>query len=170
MMNLNISYINFTHLSLPEKLKVLEWRNRSCIREKMANASIISEEEHLNFCDSLLCRQDLKMFQVRCNGEGVGVISLKHIDLIKKSAEVGNYYIKSGIIPSKCAFYADHLFSKLGLSELTCYVKKNNLKALMFNLVKLHGIYQHEDDKYVYIKFLVSPQPIKAGVSLEINL
>ncbi len=169
-MDLTITYTNFIFLTEEELLEILEWRNRPKIRENMTNSELISKEEHLRFCSSLHNRKDLKMYKVSCNGSGAGVISIKNIDLMQKTAEVGNYYIEQGIIPSKCALYADLLFAKLGIAELSCFVKKDNPKALMFNLVKLHGSYQREDDKYIYIKFKVQPQLIEDGIELEFRL
>lgn len=84
-----ISLVNFTDLSLDEKVMVLEWRNHESIRKWMFNQEEIALNNHLNYIDDLATKEDRIYFLVKVNNEPIGVIDFTNINLIQ--ADIGLY-------------------------------------------------------------------------------
>lgn len=151
---IKISFINFVHLSNDELKMVYEWRNLDYIRNNMTNSSCFSFKEHLEFCKSLKHRNDKLYFLVKYDEIPCGVYDLIDIDYSNCTAECGYYIIKEynsyAFIISKIA---NVISEKLGKLELRVKVKKNNIKALLYNLLKLKAVYEREDDEYFYLRY-----------------
>ncbi len=164
-------FINFTLLSDPELINILHWRNEESIRSKMTNSDIISPEDHLKYCHSLKHNKNTMMFRVDCNDEPCGVITLKKINRLKREAEVGTYYFKSGIVASKCNSLALALYQALGIDTLYSYIKKTNTQAILFNLLKCKCKFIREDDQYLYSETKTFYDPkIYEGIELKLLL
>lgn len=151
--NISIKFISFTKLTKEELLQILKWRNSDNIRQEMTHQNIISQDEHLNFCQKLKDRKDCIMCRIDWNNEPYGVITVSKIDNLKHSAEIGTYFIKHDLnIPAICMVYAGYLYQKLKLKEINFYTKKSNVKAVMFNLLKQGGKIIKEDEEYIFFR------------------
>lgn len=84
-----VRLLNFTDLTLDEKKMVLAWRNAESIRKWMFTQEEITLENHLNYIDSLLNRQDRRYFLVKQNDKAIGVIDFTNIH--DNQADIGLY-------------------------------------------------------------------------------
>lgn len=163
-----ICFRNFTTLNKSALLEILSWRNSEHIRSRMMETSEISAEEHLNFCASLKNRSDMRMYRVDCNGKPCGVLTIKKIDLIHHCAETGAYYIEGQNIPAKVTYHAAELYRSLGIKEVHSYIKKSNLQAVLFDLLKTNAVMTGEDDNFVYVKFTIGDKVQESSVKVRI--
>jgi UDP-4-amino-4,6-dideoxy-N-acetyl-beta-L-altrosamine N-acetyltransferase len=87
------SYKNFIHLTTEEKNNVLLWRNNAVIRRFMYNSDEITIENHYQFLDSLIDRDDCCYWLVFKKSIPMGVMYLTCIVKKESCAELGYYLI-----------------------------------------------------------------------------
>jgi len=123
--------INFTQLSLDEKMMILEWRNDKSVKKWMYNRNNITLEDHLQYIDSLNSRDDRIYFLVKNETAYLGVVDLTEIKG-EESAELGIYINPKlrgyGILlMSKIIEYS---FQELKIKILYANVYEKNTKAI----------------------------------------
>ena len=149
-----ISFVNFVHLSEEELRIVHYWRNLDYIRIWMDNSDPISIEEHLAFCSSLKTREDKKYFMIFVDNCPCGVYDLTNIDYKSATAEVGIYIINEfSHYSSAISLMVNGIINHLGIKKLLANVKKDNERALVYNIIKLKAHILGEDEKKVYIYY-----------------
>lgn len=105
------SYIalDFCNLEYKDSMNVLAYRNHPSIRKQMYSNSIINEESHINFLQSLLYSKHSRYFLIKDSQSlqtiqghttnDIGVISFSRINLKHKNAYLGIY--KNPILSQK---------------------------------------------------------------------
>lgn len=153
-----IRFINFTKLKQDKLLQVLQMRNSPEVRQFMTNDAVISEKAHLAFCATLKERADCLYLLVEFDQVPCGAVTIKKINLTEHSAEIGKYIIKKyAHYSADIALALDLLFEKMEIENCYCYVRKDNLQALLHNIMKLHAqIIGEEQDNY-QLKFSKMP-------------
>ncbi len=148
----SLKFVNFTNLNSSELLEILEKRNSKEIRSKMVNDKIISEREHLSFCNSLKNDNSKLYFKVLLDDVFVGVMDFNNIDYSNHTYEPGSYFFceNNREIATHAASAICYLNLKLKLYHPIIYVKKSNIKAIIFNSMKLKNRIVREDDEYLY--------------------
>ena len=149
-----LSFTNYTKLTKDLLLKILKMRNDPNIRMKMTEQHEISEEEHLKFCASLKERKDCLYLLISYDHIPCGTVTIKKIDLKKQSAELGIYVIKEFAHYSQDFSLAlEIIYKKLNILHCYCYVRKENMQALLYNLLKLKAEIIGEDTENIKLKF-----------------
>lgn len=128
---LKFKLINFTQLSLDEKMMILEWRNDKSVNKWMYNRHYITLKDHLQYIDSLNSRDDRIYFLVKNETTYLGVVDLTEIKS-KASAELGIYTNPKVrgygvLLMNKILEYS---FQELGLKILYANVYEKNTKAI----------------------------------------
>jgi len=82
---------NFTVLTRNEKQLVFKWRNHKNIRQWMYKKDKISQNEHEDYIESLMHREDREYFLVKQNKKNIGVVDLTNMNKVKKVGELGIY-------------------------------------------------------------------------------
>ena len=160
-----LSIIDFSYLDKKQLLEILALRNSDYVREKMASSD-----------ESLKQRKDVLFCGVYLENKLVGVIDLKEIDLNSKSYESGCYFCKDSKNITYFANLAAFIIAnEIGLTKATCYVKKDNIQAVLFNTMKLRYKTTKETDVFYYFeKDLATPKNsidnLKAKISSSYEL
>lgn len=133
----DIKLINFTNLSVNEKIMILEWRNCPNIRQWMYNQNSISIEEHERFIENLKIINNKLYMLVKLNGKYIGVIDFTNIT--NESSHIGIYSnpnLKGNgtLLLNEIIKYG---FTILNTQTLIAEVFKSNTKA--YNLYKKHN-------------------------------
>ena len=155
-----LSIVDFSYLDKTQLLEILALRNSDYVRDKMASSDEILEDSHLSFCESLKQRKDVLFCGVYLEDKLVGVIDLKEIDFNSKSYESGCYFCKNSKNLTYFSNLAAFIIAKeIGLTKATCYVKKDNIQAVLFNTMKLRYKTTKETDEYYFFeKDLATPK------------
>jgi len=130
--NFDLKVKDLKKLSRQKIIEVLEARNHPEVRANMFNKNIISLEEHLAFIENLLADTTSRHFFVSQDEKFVGVVNLRDIDWMNKSASFGiyaNLLNKVDMAGEKLMVAADFLIKKMGLSLITLMVESKNHKA-----------------------------------------
>ena len=171
-----LSIVDFSYLDKTQLLEILSLRNSDYVRNRMATSDEILEDTHLLFCKNLKQRTDALFCGVYLEDKLVGVIDLKGIDLKSKSYESGCYFCKNSKNITYFANLAAFIIAKdIGLTKATCYVKKDNIQAVLFNTMKLRYRTTKETDEFYYFeKDLDTPknsiENLKAKISSSFEL
>lgn len=151
-MKTNLSFISFNYLSDSVLLEILEHRNAKEIREQMRNTEIISKEEHFNFCKSLHNNNKLFYYAVFHDDKLIGVIDGIILDEVSRTFMSGCYFFdESSIVRTHACVASTYIWYKKNLLYSKVIVKKNNIKALMFNTLKLGYKIEGEDNEYYHL-------------------
>lgn len=151
-MKTNLSFISFNYLSDSVLLEILEHRNAKEIREQMRNTEIISKEEHFNFCKSLHNNNKLFYYAVFHDDKLIGVIDGIILDEVSRTFMSGCYFFdESSIVRTHACVASAYIWYKKNLLYSKVIVKKNNIKALMFNTLKLGYKIEGEDNEYYHL-------------------
>ena len=151
-MKTTLSFINFNHLSEDILLEILEHRNSKEIREQMRNTEIISKDEHLNFCKNLHSNHKLLYYAVFNDNKLIGVIDGVILDEVSRTFMPGCYFFdESSIVRTHACIAASYIWNKKNLLHSKVIVKKNNTKALMFNILKFGYKIDGEDNEYYHL-------------------
>jgi len=141
-------------LDKDSQIEILNWRNDERIRKWMDNTTIISNEDHLNFCNNLSYAQDKIYMRVDYKDIPVGIINLTKIDLRKKRVELGlyKYPLRQTNVSGKDLMNILHKVSQyLGIVTLYLKVKSSNKRAItLYNKLKYELIDTYND--YYYMK------------------
>jgi len=130
--NFDLKVKDLKKLSRQKIIEVLEARNHPEVRANMFNKNIISLEEHLAFIENLLADTTSRHFFVSQDEKFVGVVNLRDIDWMNKSASFGiyaNLLNKVDMAGEKLMVAADFVIKKMGLSLITLMVESKNHKA-----------------------------------------
>ena len=171
-----LSIVDFSYLDKTKLLEILALRNSDYVREKMASSEEILEDTHLLFCETLKQRTDVLFCGVYLENKLVGVIDLKEIDLNSKSYESGCYFCKDSKNITYFAILAAFIIAnEIGLTKATCYVKKDNIQAVLFNTMKLRYKTTKETDVFYYFEKDLATQKtsfdnLKAKISSSYEL
>jgi len=128
---------NFIDLSELDLLEILEWRNEEQTRRWMKNSQIISEADHLHYCENLKNTHSVGHWVVKFEKNGIGVISLNSIDYNERFCEWG-FYLNPKYFLSDAALRifnaAEQLFFEdFDLMKLIGAVKVLNRSAILLN-------------------------------------
>ena len=166
-----LSIIDFSYLDRKSLLEILALRNSDYVREKMSSSNEILEDDHLLFCENLKQRADALFCGVYLEDKIVGVIDLKSIDLNSKTYESGCYFCKDSKNLTYFANLAAFVIAKeIGLTKATCYVKKDNIQAVLFNTMKLrYKTTKQTDDFYFFEKDLDTPKTSFDNLKMKIS-
>lgn len=134
----NVELLNYVGLSKKELLKTLEWRNNVNIRSKMFNSNIITENDHLNFVESLKQLNERTYWLCRHKGRDIGVIYLYNWN--KQSVWWG-YFSNPEFLTSSYGVLMEQVvmelvFNKLNYKELLCESLRTNTSVL-----KIHKLF-----------------------------
>lgn len=119
------TYINFALLSRDELLEVLVWRNHPNVRKYLNNTDVISEEEHLIFCENLKNTSEKYYWLVKKGDRPIGVLNIIRVNHKNETCESGFY-----LVP-------DLLGSGEGLFVMC------NYKTFLLSELKFKGVYGH---------------------------
>lgn len=151
---ITISYVNFTHLGRDELEMIHRWRNLPYIRKYMDNSREFSLEEHLKFCESLKSRTDKMYFLVKVDGVPCGVVNRVDIDMKTRTSGSGIYVIEEYQRLSYAVSRGSAVINRyLGLERILGHCKKANDKAVLFNVMKLKGKIEGEDEECLYFSY-----------------
>jgi len=128
----NISLINFTDLTMEEKLMVLSWRNDASVKKWMYNNKEILVEDHLSFIDTLKNKKNTLYFIVKENEKYLGVIDFIDIE-IGSFATMGIYINPKlkGLGSLLMKVIIDFSFHSLNVKKIYSEVFEDNRKAFM---------------------------------------
>lgn len=135
---MSLIFRNINDLDFETQMKVREWRNEESIRKNMYDDSIISEENHRKWLNSLKNNTNRFVFVIYFEGREIGVISIDNIDYINKKCEWAFYIFDAnlrgkGIGKRLEISMIDYIFNVLKMEKLNCAVLSNNL-----NVVEMH--------------------------------
>lgn len=151
-MKTSLSFINFNYLSEEVLLAILDHRNAKEIREQMRNTEIISKEEHLNFCKKLHNNNKLFYYAVFHEDKLIGVSDCIILDEVSRTFMSGCYFFdNSSIVRTHACIAARYIWEKKNLLHHKVIVRKNNIKALIFDTLKLGYKIDSEDNEYYYL-------------------
>lgn len=125
-------FINYTHLTLEQKLEVLGCRNDESVRRWMCNTGVIEESSHLAYIEGLKERDDAFYWAVYRDGVFCGGVSL--VDLKDSTADEGIFLNPAmtgrglGTEISRASFKL--YFDIIGLNSIYSLVDENNTAAL----------------------------------------
>ncbi len=146
-----IIFVNFTKLNCQELEMIYKWRTSDSISKYMETSADFTLDSHLKFCESLKQCEDKRYYLVKLNDVPFGVFDFVKIDLEKKNAEVGIYTIEEyRKFTPLISYYQLFIGLKLGLKSTNFYVKKDNIKAVLYNTVKLKHKIKSEDEQNYY--------------------
>ena len=128
----------------------------SKINVKRLKEKIGEENVHIGCVGA--CRKDRLYYLVKLNDVPFGVFDYTDIDDKEHIAEAGIYvienYRKYTRIVSACEFLVAY---RHGIKKIKMHVKKDNVKAVLYNLVKVKNKLLGEDDSYVYFESVYLP-------------
>lgn len=129
-----ISLTDFTRLDSENATRVLGWRNHEQVRRWMLRDSLITEEEHQCFLDSLRQDPGRRYYLVELRGEPIGVVDFYAINPIEKSCFFG-YYLRPDKIGSSLGvalefIAAEHSLVGMDLNRLFAETMPNNTPAM----------------------------------------
>lgn len=167
-MKTNLSFINFNYLSDSVLLEILEHRNAKEIREQMRNTEIISKDEHLNFCKSLHNNNKLFYYAVFHDDKLIGVIDGIILDEVSRTFMPGCYFFdESSIVRTHACVASAYIWDKKNLLYSKIIVRKNNIKALIFNILKLGYKIDGEDDEYYHLSIKLNKNENSTNTKLK---
>ncbi len=167
-MKTNLSFINFNYLSDSVLLEILEHRNAKEIREQMRNTEIISKEEHFNFCKSLHNNNKLFYYAVFHDDKLIGVIDCVLLDEVSRTFMPGCYFFdESSIVRTHACIASEYIWNKKNLLHPKLIVRKNNIKALMFETLKLGYEIDGEDNEYYHLSTKIDNNSESANKKLK---
>ena len=122
--------------STEDRLRILEIRNQSGVRNKMHTSHQITEEEHFDWIERLKTANHTRFFVVYSEGAIIGGISLNAISIENKRADWG-FYLDEAMqgrgFGSALAFkFLDYVFSE-DFEKLNCEVLEFNTASLAFH-------------------------------------
>lgn len=130
-------FVNFSQLNNMDVNRIRVWRNDISIRKFMYNSNIISEEEHLNFIQSLATRKDKAYWLVYLNDCPLGVVGIVDINYEKKCGEIGYYLLPDEQESGKGLDFLfsiyNFMFNSIGCSYLVGRTEIHNINALALN-------------------------------------
>ncbi|MCF6331167.1 MAG: UDP-4-amino-4,6-dideoxy-N-acetyl-beta-L-altrosamine N-acetyltransferase [Sulfurimonas sp.] len=111
---------------------VLSWRNDKNIRKWMLTQDIITQENHLNYIESLSSKKNKIYFLVKRNSNPIGVIDLTNINYDDKNAEIGLYTNPAlkGIGSFLMQEIINYGFNVLNMKTLISKVFSENYRAI----------------------------------------
>lgn len=127
-----VTIIPFYELKIEDKILVLKWRNDINVRQWMYNSSLISEEEHFHFIDSLYLSEEKQYFLVVLDCEKIGVIYFSDISFKNNYCEFGLYSNPNikGVGSILLENVINYVFNNLKLKRIVAEVFVNNVKAI----------------------------------------
>ncbi|ACZ18880.1 GCN5-related N-acetyltransferase [Thermanaerovibrio acidaminovorans DSM 6589] len=129
-------------LSEPREVQflVLRWRNSDHVRHQMLNSSIITEEEHARWLDSLSGEPKRQVVRVaHLDGVPFGVVTLKDLDRESLRCDWGMYigereYLGRGLAKRMLFHLMDWAFDEEGLERMYTSVVGSNVGAISMYL------------------------------------
>lgn len=158
---------NFTLLSEPELLMILERRNHPEVRKWMINPDPIPREEHLRYCASLAERPDVLQLLVEFDGQPACVLSYKASDASWQEIKDCGIY---AFDPEPCSSFVlseivgCQLVGQRATKTIKISVRNDNEVAIFANQY-YHGFQiTHKDDELTYMeaKVMVAPSALLA--------
>ena len=132
------TYINFTLLSSEELLEILEWRNHPNVRKHLNTTNVISEEEHLIFCESLKNTSEKYYWMVKKGDRPIGVLNIIHVNYEDETCESGFYLIPNLVGSGEGLFamcnYKTFLLSELKFKGVYGHNYYDNMSALVITM------------------------------------
>lgn len=131
-----VELLNFTELKKGDALYVLKMRNHPEIKKWMYNQEDITEEQHLNFLETLITDNTKHYFLVKKTDTIMGSVNFVKIDYLEKTADFGLYanplegITGAGRMLEEAAVY--YARDKLKLAALNLEVFANNKRAISF--------------------------------------
>ena len=157
------SAFDFCNLSHKDSMNILTYRNHPFVRERMYGSSVISEQSHINFLQSLPYDEHARYFLVKdteslqtIDGNtthDIGVISFSRINLKHKNAYLGIY---------KNPFLAKHKTKRYGhiLMQMIQHIAfcHYNLYMLYLEVVatNTHALNFYEKEGFSYLGTLAN--------------
>ena len=116
---------------------ILNWRNKSYIRNNMLNKHIISWEEHYKWFKKLENRKDQEVLLFILNGQNIGLVSFTNIDFENKHCSWG-FYIGEEMAPKGAgtlmAYNAlNYAFDKYSFHKINSQVLSFNVASLKYH-------------------------------------
>ena len=126
-------------------------------KELGIDKSEFSAAEEFEFVQEWCKKKNSESFEIRCDNEFAGLISLSHIDLVNKSARVG-YLVGSRFRNKGIASKAFEALLKIakskGIFEVQSDIDKDNEYSLRI-WDKYDPVIEEKDEKLYTIKFMI---------------
>lgn len=144
---MNLIFKNYIYLDNKESVDILNLRNEDFVREQMTNSDPISIDDHKNFINILKSDNNKQYYAVYNNNSLIGSLNVVY----KDELFWGLYFKDISSMQKSISTYIflDYIFNNFN-HTLHAYVKKNNEKALKFNIGFGFKIYS-QDGKYYYL-------------------
>ena len=129
---------NITTVEQKLQLEALKWRNYIDIRKHMYTDSIISEQEHLTWINSLITNKSKKVYIAYKNKEAIGAVSISNIDKLHKKANWA-FFLNPKFLNAKGLgalmeyHFLNFVFNNFDIEKLNCEVLETNP-----SVIKLH--------------------------------
>ncbi len=153
---------NFTLLSEPELLMILERRNHPEVRKWMINPDPIPREDHLRYCASLAERPDVLQLLVKFDGQPACVLSYKASDASWQEIKDGGIY---AFDPEPCSSFVlseivgCQLVGQRAIKTIKILVRNDNEVAIFANQY-YHGFHTTaQDDQFTYMEAITNEDP-----------
>lgn len=131
----NLEFVDILNVNDKLKYKVRCWRNKERIRKFMLTQHVISKEEHFDWIQNLMQKNDRKFWIVFANDVSIGSVYLHKINYNQLNAEWGFYigedaYIGKGL--SKRILYKllQYFFEVMKFEVLFTKALSDNIIAL----------------------------------------
>lgn len=114
---------------------VRQWRNQTNVSQFMEFQATISPSEQLTWFKNIT---NAYYFIILSDNTPVGLIDVKKIDNVKKTAETGLFignqaFVGSGVTLGASILLLDFAFNTLLLDNVTAKINNNNQAALQYN-------------------------------------
>ncbi len=172
----SFKYINYTQLSLEQKIKVLNSRNKPIVRQKMYSTEEISMDSHLQFIESLNHRFDCFYWYVEYNGEFIGTFNIRDVNIIKNSCESGILFddvtLRGINLNLQFAYNSiSFLLKHLHFDHINASVKLDNTFNIIVNkMIGFKEINQVNGFQHIYIDNCLFEKVNKQSINLRTYL
>lgn len=116
--------------------KIVDWRNKDFVRNNLIESKKISVKEHLNWFKKNVTTGRVVHYIISFKGlKDIGVIFLKNIDYMTKTAELGMFigekkYLNRSLGSQTLKMLADHYFFNDLITNIILIVKVKNKPAI----------------------------------------
>jgi UDP-4-amino-4,6-dideoxy-N-acetyl-beta-L-altrosamine N-acetyltransferase len=133
-----MTFKDITTVNKELQLAIREWRNHINIRKNMYTDSIISEQQHQVWINSLLADKSTKVYIAYKKDDAIGVVSINNINKLHKKADWA-FYLNPDFLSSKGLgtlveyHFLNYIFNNFEVEKLNCEVLETNP-----SVIKLH--------------------------------
>ena len=150
ILNKTYQVINYVDCTREQHIEILNLRNLDDVRKWMVNPELISEENHLNFVETLKCNPSRLYFAIYKRGELVGTYNLTKDEFgIWERGIIANPLTQG---KGETEQWERQILAELpmnGIKTLSAKVKLDNPRSIKYH-EKLGYQEQSRDNEYIY--------------------